>query len=110
MWCHGREMRVRRDEDPRRNLGVVGEPKKGRGDRGPPLLGGADMSLHIVSMCQNSGANRDSSHLAEDSFTHGRDETRVALTALSYYFSFVCPGFVREPLAYTYIHIHMLRG
>ena len=61
---------------PRRNLGVVGEPKKGRGDRGPPLLGGADMSLHIVSMCQNSRANRDSSHLAEDSFTEGTDTTK----------------------------------
>ena len=58
--------------------------------RGPPLLGGAAMSLHIVSMCQNSDAYPDSSHLAVDLFTDGRDETRVALTALSYSFSFVC--------------------
>ena len=48
------------------------------------------MSLHIVSMCQNSDAYPDSSHLAVDLFTDARDETRVALTALYYRFSFVC--------------------
>ena len=43
-----------------------------------------------VHVSENSCANPDSSHLAVDLFTDGRDETRVALTALSYSFSFVC--------------------
>ena len=87
---HGREMREgSRDEDPR-NLGSASSARAKKRPRGPPLLGGAAMSLHIVSMCQNSDAYPHSSHPAVDLFTDARDETRVALTALSYRFSFVC--------------------
>ena len=68
---HGREMREgSRDEDPQETSASSARAKKR--PRGPPLLGGAAMSLHIVSMCQNSGAYPDSSHLAVDLFTDAR--------------------------------------
>ena len=96
---------------PRRNLGVVGEPPK-------KAAGTGVLRFWVVLICRCTSCPCVKTRV-QTVILHtwrkihsrrGHDETRVALTALSYYFSFVCPGFVREPLAYTYIHIHMLRG
>ena len=87
---HGREMRERRvkGRGPKKPRLRRREQKKGRGVlRFWVVLLYRVFRVHVS---ENSCANPDSSHLAVDLFTDARDETRVALTALSYLFSFVC--------------------
>ena len=87
---HGREMREgSRDEDPR-NLGFVGASKKKAA--GSSAFGWCCYIVCFVSMCPKTRAQTLILHTWRStcSRTHGRDETRVALTALSYRFSFVC--------------------
>ena len=78
-----------RDEDPR-NLGFVGASKKKAA--GSSAFGWCCYIVCFVSMCPKTRAQTLILHTWRStcSRTDARDETRVALTALSYRFSFVC--------------------